>query len=43
MLFRSKAGRVAQSDVDLTMELSIKQFGQQIDQQVKQKTLMKLQ
>jgi len=43
VLFDQKAGRVAQSDVDLTMELSIKQFGQQIDQQVKQKTLMKLQ
>lgn len=43
MLFDQKAGRVAQSDVDLTMELTIKQLGQQIDQIVEQKTVMKLQ
>ncbi|MFO0005885.1 MAG: DUF6263 family protein, partial [bacterium] len=29
VLFDQKAGRVAQSDVDLTMELTIKQLGQQ--------------
>ncbi len=43
VLFDQKAGRVAQSDVDLTMELTIKQLGQQIDQIVEQKTVMKLQ
>ncbi|MFM7833775.1 MAG: DUF6263 family protein, partial [Planctomycetaceae bacterium] len=43
VLFDQKKGRVAQSDVDLTMELSIKQLGQQIDQVVEQKTVMKLQ
>jgi len=40
--FDATTGRIARSDMDLTMEISIRQFGQQVEQTVKQKTSMVL-
>jgi len=40
--FDIATGRIARSDMDLTMEISIRQFGQQVEQTVKQKTSMVL-
>jgi len=40
--FDAVTGRIARSDMDLTMEISIRQFGQQVEQTVKQKTSMVL-
>jgi hypothetical protein len=42
VLFDVEKGRIARSDLDLTMELQVKQFGTQIQQTLRQKTSMML-
>ena len=41
-MFDVAKGRIAKSDLDLTMELMVKQFGTQIPQTLRQKTSMVL-
>ncbi len=42
VLFDVARGRITKSDLDLTMELQVKQFGTQIQQTLRQKTTMSL-
>ena len=42
VLFDVAKGRVSKSDLDLTMQIQVKSFGQVIDQTIKQTTSMKL-
>jgi hypothetical protein len=42
VLFDAAKGRIAKSDLDLTMQMQVKSFGQVIDQTIKQTTSMSL-
>ena len=42
ILFDTERGRVVRSDLDLTMEMRVAQFGREIEQTVRQKTRMEL-
>ena len=42
VLFNVAKGRIAKSDLDLTMQMQVKSFGQVIDQTIKQTTSMTL-